>query len=81
MEVLSPGDRESEVSAKVREWLDAGSRQVWVIDPPTRTMAVYESGGEASVLGESETLRPGTCCRDSACPWRNSSRKGRPRNS
>ena len=56
IEVVSPGDRTSEVSAKVQDWLDAGSRQVWVIDPPTRSVTVYESGRQASVLQESETI-------------------------
>ena len=33
VEVLSPGDRASEVLAKARYWLRAGCRLVWVIDP------------------------------------------------
>ncbi len=56
VEVVSPGDRASEVLAKVQDWLDAGSRQVWVIDPQTRTVTVYRSRREISVLEASETL-------------------------
>ena len=57
VEVVSPNDRASEVLAKVQDWLDAGSRQVWVIDPQTRTVTVYRSRREISVLQASETLR------------------------
>ena len=56
VEILSPSDRAGEVFAKVRDWLDAGSRQVWVIDPQTRTVTVYRSRREISVLQASETL-------------------------
>ncbi len=35
VEVLSPGDRASEVVAKVRDWLTAGCGMVWIIDPET----------------------------------------------
>ncbi len=37
VEVLSPSDRASEVLAKVQDWLGAGCRIVWVVDPGTRT--------------------------------------------
>lgn len=56
VEVLSPCDRASEVNAKVRDWLEAGARRVWVVDPQTETVAVYRSAGEAAILGLSETL-------------------------
>ena len=56
VEVLSPSDRASEVNAKVRDWLEAGARRVWVVDPENQTVAVYRSPGEATILGLSETL-------------------------
>ena len=43
VEVLSPNDRASEVLAKVQDWLRAGCGAVWVVDPATRTVAVYDS--------------------------------------
>jgi Uma2 family endonuclease len=36
VEILSPGDRPGEVLAKVGDWLNAGTRLVWVIDPARR---------------------------------------------
>lgn len=42
VEVLSPSDAMGDVLAKINDWLDAGSVQVWVVDPQTRTLSVYE---------------------------------------
>ena len=59
VEVVSPGDRAREVLAKVHEWLDAGCRVVWVVDPRTRSIAVHQSRAEVAVLRSSETLSGG----------------------
>jgi Uma2 family endonuclease len=59
VEVLSPDDRASEVLAKVENWLDAGSEAVWVVDPKTRTIAVYRAGGKATILKATDTLDGG----------------------
>jgi len=59
VEVLSPEDRASEVLAKVRQWLDAGTETVWVADPATETVSVYRSPTRAEVLGEGEVLGGG----------------------
>jgi len=56
VEVLSPDDRAGEVLAKVRDWLQAGCRRVWVVDPRTRTVSVYRSASEVTVLSQSDTL-------------------------
>jgi Uma2 family endonuclease len=42
VEVLSPGDRAGEVLDKVHQWLEAGCRVVWVVDPEHQTVTVYE---------------------------------------
>ncbi len=56
VEVLSPDDRAGEVLDNVQQWLDAGCRAVWVIDPKTRSVTVYRSDRDIAVLRESETL-------------------------
>ncbi len=56
VEVLSPSDRHSEVLAKVQDWLGAGSRIVWVVDPGTRTVSIYRSPAEAVVLSTADEL-------------------------
>lgn len=56
VEVVSKNDRWSEVEEKVEEWLHAGTRLVWVVDPKTRTVHVYHATYEARILHEGDTL-------------------------
>src|SRR4029450_1355933 len=44
VEVRSPNDRTGEVRSKVADYLAAGSRLVWVLDPKTSTVIVYGPG-------------------------------------
>ncbi len=58
VEVLSPEDRPDRTLAKIRTWLDAGTVEVWVIDPEDRTVAIHRSSDSSTVvLGDSESLR------------------------
>src|SRR2546428_4823943 len=50
VEVLSPGDRPGEVLAKVADWLSAGTRLVWVIDPERRLTRVYRDDGRETIV-------------------------------
>ena len=59
VEVLSPSDRASAVNAKVQEWLDAGCRLVWVVDPQTRTITVHRSPREVAMFAAGDTLTAG----------------------
>jgi Uma2 family endonuclease len=59
VEVVSPDDRMSEVLAKVQNWLDAGCRVVWLVDPRRQTVHVHQSGSEIQVFGLSDTLADG----------------------
>lgn len=68
VEVLSPDDRAGEVLAKVADWLSAGCRVVWVVDPVHRTARVYRADGSESLLAEDDALDgedvlPGFSCR------------------
>jgi len=56
VEVVSPGDTHSEVQERVQDYLRAGSRQVWVVEPRTRSLTVYAPDGTARILGEADTL-------------------------
>ena len=51
VEVLSPSDRRGKVLKKVGEFLEAGTRLVWVVDPRRRTAVVYRPEGEPTILG------------------------------
>src|SRR5712664_3687093 len=45
-----------EVLAKVGDWLDAGARLVWVIDPERRLARVYRADGTEQILAETDRL-------------------------
>jgi Uma2 family endonuclease len=67
VEVLSPDDRPGAVLAKVRDWLDAGTRLVWVVDPARRHVRVFRRDGSESVLAgtdrlDGEDVIPGFSC-------------------
>ena len=56
VEVVSPGDTVNEVDDKVKAWLDAGTRMVWVIDPKWRSVTVYRSAVRVTVLTENDEI-------------------------
>ena len=56
VEVLSPSDRPGDVQQKVRDFLDAGARLVWVIAPEARTATVYRADSSARLLREADHL-------------------------
>jgi Uma2 family endonuclease len=55
-EVVSPNDQYSEVEEKVTEYLEAGVRLVWILDPPTRSIRVERADGSVARLGEDDDL-------------------------
>ena len=67
VEVLSPDDRPGEVLEKVADWLSAGTRLIWEIDPERRVARVYRADGTMSLLSEvdefdGEDVLPGFSC-------------------
>lgn len=56
VEVLSPSDNPVEVQQKVRDWLEGGSRLVWVVAPRARSVTVYRPDGSARLVREPEAL-------------------------
>lgn len=56
VEVLSPDDRPGEVLDKVGDWLNAGCRLVWTIDPVRRSGRVYRADGTMTLLGEHDAF-------------------------
>lgn len=59
VEVLSEGNTQQEMARKCREYFSAGAQQVWLVNPDSRTVAVYSSPEACIHLGESETLDGG----------------------
>src|SRR6266568_4870764 len=56
VEVLSTGDRPGEVLAKIADWLSAGTRLVWVIDPDRRKARIYRDDGSEAIVAADEAL-------------------------
>lgn len=59
VEVLSPSDRAGEVLAKVQDWLGAGCRAVWLIDPANQTVSVCDDRNQTVALHSSDELTGG----------------------
>ena len=57
-EVISPSDRYADVDDKVKEWLNAGTRMVVVVNPRDRTVSVH-TPDSVITLTESDTLDGG----------------------
>jgi Uma2 family endonuclease len=68
VEVILPSDRFDDVMSKVQEYLNAGTRLVWVLHPRTQTAMAYRPTGEARLLRgqdelSGEEVLPGFRCR------------------
>ncbi len=56
VEVVSPSDRATELLAKVQDWLEAGCRAVWVIDPLRGAASIYRTDKPMAILHASDVL-------------------------
>jgi Uma2 family endonuclease len=68
VEVVSPNDLAYEIDRKVRDFLRAGTRLVWVVNPQVQTVQVHRAGSIGAILGENDELGgedvlPGFRCR------------------
>lgn len=55
-EIVSPHDRASDIQDKVTDYLAAGVRLVWIVDPGTRTVTTYRSLKQVQVLIDEDIL-------------------------
>ena len=56
VEIVSPSDTRREVRVKARMWLSYGVGLVWVVQPDTRTVDVYEPDQAVVTLTENDAL-------------------------
>ena len=56
VEVVSPSDTLHRIKEKVYAYLDAGTQLVWVLAPQDRTVTVYRSETDITVLTRNDTL-------------------------
>lgn len=66
-EIVSPDDRPGELLAKIAQWLEAGAKLVWVIDPRSAEARVYRPDGSLTIIGadgvlDGEDVLPGFAC-------------------
>ena len=59
IEVLSESNTPAEMHIKVGEYFSAGVRQVWLVDPSARTVAVFESADYSFTLQDQDCLDGG----------------------
>lgn len=68
VEIVSPSDRAAELREKVKDYLDAGTRLVWVLWPEDRSVTVYSADREVRELREGDELDGGDVLPDFRVP-------------
>jgi len=68
VEIISPSDRPGEMQTKIREWIEAGARQVWAVYLDRQTVQVVRSLQDRVTLNADDILDggdavPGFSCR------------------
>jgi Uma2 family endonuclease len=56
VEIVSPEDRPATLRRKIAEYLDAGVRLVWLVDPLRRQVEVFRPQQAVRILDEADTL-------------------------
>lgn len=59
VEVVSPHDSPRDLAAKVGDWLAAGTRLVWVVDPTNRTLTAHASDGSSATYRAGDEVPAG----------------------
>ena len=68
IEVVSPTDKHYDVTKKALAYLRSGTRLVWVIEPVAKTVMVYRSETDFTVLNYEDTLTGEDVVEGFACP-------------
>jgi Uma2 family endonuclease len=71
VEVLSRSNTPGEMAVKRQDYFTAGVELVWEIDPDARTVAVYTSATDVTILTETGTLDGGSVLPGFALPLQN----------
>lgn len=59
VEIISPSDKAEELLTKIREYFEAGARQVWAIYPRERLAYLYDSLVKLRIITDKEDLTGG----------------------
>ena len=68
VEVVSPTDKHYDVTEKALAYLKAGTRLVWVIEPVAKTVTVYRSETDFTLLSYEDTLTGEEVVKGFTCP-------------
>ena len=68
VEVVSPSDKHYDVTEKALAYLRAGTRLVWGIEPVAKTVMVYRSETDSTVLNYEDTLTGEDVVEGFTCP-------------
>ncbi len=68
VEVVSPSESAQDVNQKVRDYLAAGTRLMWVIYPRTRQVIEYTSSNASRIYISGDTLEHDDVLPDFRCP-------------
>ena len=58
IEVLSPATRDNDLGAKRRQYLDAGVRESWLVDPAERSVMIVDATADRRVLRDGVITSP-----------------------
>lgn len=56
VEIVSPNDRWTDITAKLEDYFSIGVELVWLVDPQRRRVSCYRSPTELALLGPGDTL-------------------------
>ena len=68
IEIVSPTDKQYDVTEKAFAYLKAGTRVVWVVEPIAKTVMVYRSETDFTLLTSEDTLTGEDVVPGFACP-------------
>jgi Uma2 family endonuclease len=68
VEVLSPNDKQKDISDAIEEYLECGTKQVWIVDPVAETVTVHRANAEPVMYTRSQTLSGGDDLPGFTCP-------------
>ena len=68
VEIVSPTDKHYDVTEKAFVYLKAGTRLVWVVEPVAKTVMVYRSETDFTLLTSEDTLTGEEVVKGFACP-------------
>ncbi len=56
VEVISPTNSYAEIFGKIDEYFEAGTKEVWVVEPERKVLTVYHSPMKSTILGIDDEL-------------------------